>query len=160
MVRDTVRFDSIDSTFRPELKNNRFSVFSPSLYAVGRHRAQRPPPDLIIHRLHSHTAFLSSGHSKRFTTLPNIHPFIHTFTHRRWSQPRKATASSSGAVRASCSTLRETGGRTSNLPATSQPSLPPKPRAEAHRLTCLVPCSRAPAGVLTLKVHGVIVSPN
>ena len=27
-------------------------------------------------------AFLTSGHSKRFTILPHIHPFIHSFTHR------------------------------------------------------------------------------
>ena len=24
---------------------------------------------------------------KCFTILPNIHPFIHTFTQRRWQQP-------------------------------------------------------------------------
>ena len=35
--------------------------------------------------------FLTSGHSKRFTILPNIHPFMHTFS-------LKATASSSGVV--------------------------------------------------------------
>ena len=27
-------------------------------------------------------AFLTSGHSKRFTISPNIHPFMRTFTHR------------------------------------------------------------------------------
>ena len=36
---------------------------------------------------------------KRFTVLTDIHPFTHTFTHRRRSQPRRATASWSGAVR-------------------------------------------------------------
>ena len=32
--------------------------------------------------LHSYSAFLTSGHSRRLTILPNIHPFMHTFTHR------------------------------------------------------------------------------
>ena len=31
--------------------------------------------------VHLYSAFLTSGHSKRFTVFPNIHPFIHTFTH-------------------------------------------------------------------------------
>uniref|UniRef100_A0A8C5CEP5 Alpha-mannosidase n=1 Tax=Gadus morhua TaxID=8049 RepID=A0A8C5CEP5_GADMO len=33
----------------------------------------------------------ASGHSERFAILPHIHPFMHTFTHRRRCQPRKAT---------------------------------------------------------------------
>ena len=52
----------------------------------------------MVNGLHLYTAFLTSGLSKRFTILPNIHPFIHTFTHQRRCQPRRATASSSGAV--------------------------------------------------------------
>ena len=43
----------------------------------------------------------------RFTVLPNIHSFRHTFTHRRWCQPRKASATPSGAVMVSDS-LRDT----------------------------------------------------
>ena len=43
-----------------------------------------------------------SNHSKRFTILPHIHPFTHTSTHRRRSRPRRATASSPGAVRVRC----------------------------------------------------------
>ena len=35
-------------------------------------------------------------------SLPDIHPFMHTFTHRQRCQPRRATASSSGAVRVRC----------------------------------------------------------
>ena len=34
-----------------------------------------------VNGLDSYSAFLTSGHSKRFTILPNIHPFMHTFTH-------------------------------------------------------------------------------
>ena len=83
-----------------------------------------------VNGLHLYSAFLTSGHSKHFTILPNIHPFIHTFTHRRRSQPRKTTASSSGAVRVRClaqghldTRLREVEDRTSNLPVTSQLAL-------------------------------------
>ena len=54
--------------------------------------------------------FLTSGRSKRCTTLPHIHPFMHTFTHRRRSQPRRATASSSGAVRVRWLPLGALGG--------------------------------------------------
>ena len=38
--------------------------------------------------------FLTGVHSKQFTILLNIHPFIHTFTHQRQCQPRMSTASS------------------------------------------------------------------
>ena len=61
---------------------------------------------------------------------------MHTFTHRRLSQPRAATASSSGAVRVRClaqghldSQLGAAGDRTNNLPVTGQPTLPPEPHA-------------------------------
>ena len=80
-----------------------------------------------LNGLYSLSAFLTSGHSKRLTILPHIHPFIHTFTHRPRSQPRKATASSSGAVKVRCLAqghldtlaLGRAGDRTSNLPVTS-----------------------------------------
>ena len=49
--------------------------------------------------LHLYSAFLTSVHSKCFTILPHIHPFIYTFIQRWRSQPCKVTASSSGAVR-------------------------------------------------------------
>ena len=45
-------------------------------------------------------------------------PFIHTVTHRRRSQPHRATASSSGAVRGRCLAQRHS----SNLTVTSQPA--------------------------------------
>ena len=54
-----------------------------------------------VNGLHSYGVLLTSGHPKRFT-LYNIHPFMHTFTHRRRRQPCKATPSSSGAVRMRC----------------------------------------------------------
>ena len=67
--------------------------------------------------------------NKRFTVLTDIHPFMHTFTHRRRSQPRRATASSSGATRVRRlaqgyhdTRLGGAGDRTSNLAVTSQPS--------------------------------------
>ena len=34
----------------------------------------------MVNRQHLYCAFLTSGHSKRFIILPNIHPFIHTPT--------------------------------------------------------------------------------
>ena len=77
--------------------------------------------------------FVTSGHPKRFTISPQILPFIHTFTHRRWCQPRKVPASSSGAVRVRClahgyldTQLGGAGDRTSNRAVTSQPALPPE----------------------------------
>ena len=67
---------------------------------------------------------------------PHVHPFIRTVTHRRRCQPRRATASSSGAVRVSClaqghlgTQLGRDGNRTSNLLVTSQPALRPEPHA-------------------------------
>ena len=75
--------------------------------------------------------FIPSGHPKRFTILPHIHPFIHTFTHRRRRQPCKATVSSSGAVRVRRLAhghldiqLGGAGDRTGNLAVTSQHALP------------------------------------
>jgi len=60
--------------------------------------------------------------SKAFTFLPHIHPFIHTFTHRRRCQPCKATASWSGAVKVRWCLAQghlHTWDRTSNLPVAS-----------------------------------------
>ena len=77
-------------------------------------------------------AFLTSGHSKRFTILPNIHPSMHTFTHWRRRQTCRARASSSGAVRVRTPRRSASQGvrdQTSNLPVTSQLALPPEPHA-------------------------------
>ena len=78
-----------------------------------------------------YSAFPTSGHSKCFTMLPNIHPF----THRRPSHPLKATASSSGAVRERClaqshldTRLGGAGDRTGNLQVTDSRALPPELR--------------------------------
>ena len=54
----------------------------------------------------AYSTFQTSGHWKRFTILPNIHPLMHASTHRRQCQPCKATASSSGAVRVRCAAQR------------------------------------------------------
>ena len=60
-------------------------------------------------------------------------PFMPTVTHRRRSPTCRATASTSGAVRVRHFAqghlniqLGGAGDRTSNLPATSQPALPPQ----------------------------------
>ena len=87
----------------------------------------------MVNGLHLDSAFLTSGHSKHsLTILPNIPPFMHTFTQRRRRPPQKATASSSGAVRVLCLAQEhldtQGGDRTSNLPVTSRPALP----AETH----------------------------
>ena len=75
---------------------------------------------------------LHSGHSAR-TFIQRDLPFNPTFTHRRRSQPRRATASSSGAVRGRClpqghldTQIGGAGDRTSNRPVTSQTALPPE----------------------------------
>ena len=90
--------------------------------------------------------FLTSGHSKCFTTLPLIHSFMHTFTHRRRSQPRRATASWSGAVRVRRlaqghlhTQLGGAGDRTGDLPVTSRPALPPEPHAAPVHVEHLQP---------------------
>ena len=92
------------------------------------------PGEILINKawvhlwgLQLYSAFLTSGPSKPFTILPNIH----TFRHWRRCQPRKATASSSGAVKVrrlaqghlDTQKLGGAGDRTSNLPVTSQPTL-------------------------------------
>ena len=51
-----------------------------------------------VNGLQLYNAFpVTYGHPKCFTILPHIHPFIHTFTHRRRCRPCTAPASSSGA---------------------------------------------------------------
>ena len=84
--------------------------------------------------LHLSSTFLTSARSKYFTIRPHIHPFTHVFTHRRRCQPRRETASWSGAVRVRRlaqghldTRLGGAGDRTSNLPVTSQPAPPPEP---------------------------------
>ena len=80
------------------------------------------------------SSFIQRFYPQRFTVLTDIHPFMHTFTNRRWSQPRRATASSSGAIvrvrrlaqgHQDTRQLGGAGNRTSNLTVTSQPALKP-----------------------------------
>uniref|UniRef100_A0A8C5CEB5 Calmodulin regulated spectrin-associated protein family, member 2b n=1 Tax=Gadus morhua TaxID=8049 RepID=A0A8C5CEB5_GADMO len=51
---------------------------------------------------------------------------IHSLTHRRRSQPRTATVSSSGTLLKDTSTLRGAGDQTSSLRVSSRPALPPE----------------------------------
>ena len=92
---------------------------------------------LVVNRLHLDSAFLTSCHSKHFMILPNIHPLMHTFTPRRRSHPRTATASSLGAVRVGGlvqghleTRLVGAGDRTSTFRLPANPP-PPEPHA-AH----------------------------
>ena len=80
---------------------------------------------------HVYCGFPTSSHSKRFTIVPSIHPFMLTFTHRRWCQQCRAAASSSGAVTVMClaqghldTQLGGAGDRTNNLLVTSQKVAP------------------------------------
>ena len=102
---------------------------------------QHQLPARMVNGLHLYSAFLTSGHSKRFTVSPHIHLLLHIYTNRRRSQPHKATASSLGAARvrhlaqAHLNTqLGGAGDQTSNLPVTSQPALPPETNAAPRRL--------------------------
>ena len=54
----------------------------------GQHLVEGVPADgrsvggeRVVSGFHLYSAVLTSGHSKRFTISPNIHPFMHTFTH-------------------------------------------------------------------------------
>ena len=87
----------------------------------------------MVTGLHLYSAFLTSGHSKCFTSLPDLHPFMNTFTHRPRCQPCEATASSSGAVRV----RRLDQGH----PRTGQPALPPEQRVarKTGSLCCYEP---------------------
>jgi hypothetical protein len=88
----------------------------------------------MVNGLHLYSTLPPSGHSKRFTILPNIHPFMHTFIQRRRCQPRRATASLSGAVRVRRlaqghldTQLGGAGDRASSLQVSGPPALPPAP---------------------------------
>ena len=87
----------------------------------------------MVNGLHLYIAILTSGHSKCFTILPNIHPVMHKFTHQWLCQPRNVTSAGQKQVgwgvllRHLDTLLGGPGDRTSNLPVTSQPALPPKP---------------------------------
>ena len=100
--------------------------------------------DKMVNALHAYSALLTSGHSKRFTILPKIHPFTHTFTQRRRSEPCRATTSSPGAVRVRVLVLGlnpqlgGAGDRTNNLTVTSRPALPPEPHAAPNNGTALL----------------------
>ena len=89
----------------------------------------------MLNGLHLYSAFLTSV-PQSLTIFPNIHLFMQRFTHRRLCQPRKVTASSSGAFRVKRlaqghldTRIGEAGDRTVSLPVTSQPGLPPEPHA-------------------------------
>ena len=78
--------------------------------------------------------------------------FTRSYTHRQRCQPRKATASSSGALTVRCLAqgqldiqLGGAGDRTSNLPVTSRPALPPEPHAAHLKVLVFHPnvCSQA-----------------
>ena len=68
---------------------------------------------------------------------------MHTFPLRRWSQPPRATASWSGAVRGRrlaqghLDPLGGAGDRTRDLQVTSQPALPPEPHAPQPAVAAL-----------------------
>ena len=121
----------------------------------------------MVNGMHIYRAFLISGHSKRLTILPNNHPFMHTFTHRRRRQPCKAIASWSGAVRVRClaqghldtqqQELTGVGDQTSILPVTSQPALPPRPHA-ALSAASSVRKARASALIFPRRQHKLCLS--
>ena len=86
---------------------------------------------LLLHPIQPLTLHLNLRDFADAFIQSDLQPFIHTFTHQRRSQPRRAPASSSGAVRCLAQGHLDTqlGGawdRTSNLPVTSQPALPPE----------------------------------
>ena len=88
----------------------------------------------MVNGPHLNSAFLTSDHSNRYTILPNIHPFLHTFTHRRHvnarQQPARREQLGLGVAQGHLNTeLGGAGDRTSNLPVISPPTLPPEPHA-------------------------------
>ena len=91
----------------------------------------------MVNGLHLYSAFLTSGHSKCFTILPNIHPFMHTD-----GGVSKAPASCSRAVMVRCLSQGHldtqpggAGDQTSNLPVPIQTTLPPEPHAAYSTLS-------------------------
>ena len=97
----------------------------------------------MVNGLHLYCAILTTGHSNCFRVSPHIHPFIHTSTHRRRSQPCKATASSSGqSGRVSCS-----GTPRHQRPSGYHPTCPPPEPLAAHLRPPPAPralCGRSP----------------
>ena len=53
-------------------------------------------------------AFLTSGDSKRFTIMPNIHQFTHTCTQRRRCRPRQGNSLLVGSSQGEGVSLRDT----------------------------------------------------
>ena len=99
-------------------------------------RDLRALPGHTVNGLHLYSAFLTSGHSTCLTILPDAHPFMRSFTRRRWCQPSNATARSSRAVRVSCRAQGHLDiDQISSLPAGGQAALPPEPHASAVALT-------------------------
>ena len=89
---------------------------------------------VYVNGLHLYSAFLTIGHSKRFTILPHIH---HSRTHSRTdggvNHARRQPARRELTVRVRClaqghldTQLGGAGDRTNNLQVTSQPALPPE----------------------------------
>ena len=94
----------------------------------------------MVNGLQLYTAFLTSGHQ---SALQYCLRFNHSY--RRRGQPCRATASLWGALgvrevmlRDASTQLGGAGGRTSNLPITSQLPLLPEPRAAISYLYCLM----------------------
>ena len=76
-----------------------------------------------VNGLHFYSAFLTSGYSKRFIILPDIHRCMH----HAGRQPARREESGRGV------SLRDTSTRdTINLLVTSQPILPPQPHAALY----------------------------
>ena len=105
------------------------------------------PPDLVavassqVHSRPLADAFIES----------DLQRLIHTLTHRRRRQPRRATASWSGAVRVSClaqghleTRLGGAGDRTSDLLVTSRHALPPEQSRPQVLLTVFYPAMTTP----------------
>ena len=98
---------------------------------------------LILCSLSVQTSRINTQRPK-MRALRWCHPFMHTFTHLRRSQPRRATASWSEAVRVrrlaqghlNILTLGGARDQNSNLLVTSQPAVPPGTHA-SHKVSSL-----------------------
>ena len=62
----------------------------------------QPPADRHVWHHGQVSSFPFSIYIQDAFIQSDLHPCMHTFTHRRWSQPHRATASSSGAGRLRC----------------------------------------------------------
>ena len=69
------------------------------------------------------TAFIKRFYPKHFTIVADIHPFVHTFTHRRWSQTVQGNGPARQEPSGLGSWLGGAGDQTSNLVVTGQPRL-------------------------------------